>query len=349
MKEIIKAFYNDPSIHIISSYYNDFKDAAFDMGFRSTIINDRDYHSITRDIVMSIQQFKNNKLTNLVFSHEQPYKLELADKEIAPYYSDYIEIKYIVEGQLYLNIESAECSFNEGDVCFIHSRAFHQELLDKSDCIVINFAIKSHLLDESYLSEVSLDSFQQFLRTNLIKLGKKENYVQFVPKEEQSEEINRYVTTIFYELLKQRVGYIEISKGYIFRLLDYLTRTYSYRFSENETKIYQKNLFEAVTKYMQNNLTNVTVEDLAKEFCFHPNYFNNLIKKQSGQTYSAYLIQLRINKAKDLLESTDLSVEEISWLVGYNNKGFFYKRFYEDVGMSPTKYRKSKKVNLNID
>ena len=347
MKEIIKAFYNDPSIHIISSSYENVKDNAFDMGFKSTIVNDRDYHSITRDIVMSIQQFKDNKLTNLVFSHEQPYKLELNDTEIAPYYSDYIEIKYIIEGKLFINIETAECQFNEGDVCFIHSRAFHQESLNKSNCIIVNFAIKSHLLDESYLSEVSLDSFQQFLRTNLIKLGKKDNYVQFIPKEEQSEEIDKYCTTIFYELLKQRVGYLEISKGYIFRLLDYLTRTYTYSFSENETKIYQKNLFEAVTKYMENNLANITIEDLAKEFCFHPNYFNNLIKKQSGQTYSSYLIQLRINKAKELLETSDLSVEEISWLIGYNNKGFFYKRFYEDVGMSPMKYRKSKKTDLN--
>ena len=96
---------------------------------------------------------------------------------------------------------------------------------------------------------------------------------------------------------------------------------------------------------MDDHLANVSMEDLASEFHFHPNYFNNLIKKNAGLTYSAYLIQLRMNKAKKLLETTDFSIDEIAWLVGYHNKGFFYKCFTNDVGMSPKQYRKKLSEN----
>ena len=123
--------------------------------------------------------------------------------------------------------------------------------------------------------------------------------------------------------------------------MDSLTRVYRFQFSEEAPEMYYKNLFESVSQYMQENLAAVTMDDLAAEFHFHPNYFNNLIKRNTGMTYSAYLIQLRMNRAKQLLKTTDFSVEEISWLVGYHNKGFFYKRFTADCGMSPKQYRKT--------
>ena len=99
---------------------------------------------------------------------------------------------------------------------------------------------------------------------------------------------------------------------------------------------------------MRTNLATVTMESLTKEFHFHSNYFNNLIKKNTGMTYSAFLIQMRINRSKQLLETTDLPVEEVAWLVGYSNKGFFYKRFFEDTGLSPLKYRKKFRARKNF-
>ena len=51
------------------------------------------------------------------------------------------------------------------------------------------------------------------------------------------------------------------------------------------------------------------------------------------------MIFLRIERAKQLLYSTELSIEEVMWLIGYNNKGFFYRKFQELVGMSPKAYR----------
>ena len=54
--------------------------------------------------------------------------------------------------------------------------------------------------------------------------------------------------------------------------MDSLTRVYRFQFSEEAPEMYYKNLFESVSQYMQENLAAVTMDDLAAEFHFHPNY-----------------------------------------------------------------------------
>ena len=58
-------------------------------------------------------------------------------------------------------------------------------------------------------------------------------------------------------------------------------------------------------------------------------------------TYSEFLQDIRLKKAEQLLLLTDTNVSEIAELVGYHNKGYFYKIFTERYGTTPAKYRKS--------
>ncbi len=341
MKEILDLFYNDPNVHIVRARYEDISNSGLISGFRSELIGGKDYHKLTEDIAISVQNFHEGTLTNLIFSDGQVLKLELLDTEITSYYSDYIELRYIIEGTLILSVEHKHVEFSRGTVCFIHPNALHHELIDGSDCTILNINIERRLFNDYFLSRISSSPLEQFLRTSILKEGKKQNYIQFTPRESQNEEIEYYIKTIFAENLGRRAGYSDIIKGYVLRLMNGLSNTYNYSFSETETRQYYQNLFEEISRFMQNNLASVTMEDLAREFHFHPNYFNNLIRKNTGMTYSAYLIQMRINRAKQLLESSDLPIEEIAWLVGYHNKGFFYKRFTEDTGVSPLKYRKN--------
>lgn len=158
------------------------------------------------------------------------------------------------------------------------------------------------------------------------------------PKTERSS-IESYFFQIFSEVRTQKPGYLEISKGYIIRLLDMLATNYQNNDSHDNSSTFSDMLFSAVNDYIKDNLQSVTINDLKEEFHFQPNYFNKLIKKYTGVTYSTYLIALRIERAKSLLESTNHTIEEIMWMVGYNNKGFFYNKFQESAGLTPSKYR----------
>ena len=84
----------------------------------------------------------------------------------------------------------------------------------------------------------------------------------------------------------------------------------------------------------------MTIQDLVNEFHYQEDYFNRLIKRKTGLTYSAYVQQIRLERAEHLLATTDKSIEEIANEIGYHNKGYFYKLFQEKYDETPASYRR---------
>lgn len=290
---------------------------------------------------MSFNRFENNRQTNVVFEKGgAPIRLELTDTELSSYYCEYIELRYVMTGHLYVEIEGEKIRFDEGEICFINSVANRREILSDTECMLINVNIDKTVFTEAFLNSIGLNALKKYLRTNILKRSEQQHYLCFTPLSEAfTEKINEYFYLIITEIIKERPGYQDISKGYIIRLMDHLTNNYQYNFDRKDSQLYAEKLFESIQEYITTHLDTVTMEDLIKNFYFQSNYFNNLIKKHTGMTYSRYVIFLRIERAKHLLYATDLSIEEIMWLIGYNNKGFFYKKFQELVGMSPKAYR----------
>jgi len=72
-----------------------------------------------------------------------------------------------------------------------------------------------------------------------------------------------------------------------------------------------------------------------------PSHFARQFRRAFGETPYAYLMTRRIERAKALLRTTDLSVTEVSLAVGCQSLGTFSTRFHEIVGMTPRQYRAS--------
>lgn len=81
-------------------------------------------------------------------------------------------------------------------------------------------------------------------------------------------------------------------------------------------------------------------EIIAREVCLHPDYLSRLFKRVTGQSITDYILQARINLAKELLENTNMSVGEVAASVGYYNFSHFTKMFKKLTGSSPKDYRK---------
>mgnify|MGYP000700770173 CR=1 FL=1 len=71
----------------------------------------------------------------------------------------------------------------------------------------------------------------------------------------------------------------------------------------------------------------LTLKSLAAEFNMNPNYCCSLFTKYLGQTFSAYLTELRITEAQNLLHNSDYSLEEIACMVGFKDYFYFSKVF----------------------
>jgi YesN/AraC family two-component response regulator len=71
------------------------------------------------------------------------------------------------------------------------------------------------------------------------------------------------------------------------------------------------------------------------------NYYNKLIKNHTGLSYVAYLQNIKLEKAEQLLLNTRYSVEEIIFQVGYSNLTHFYNLFYKKFKTKPNDYRRN--------
>lgn len=97
---------------------------------------------------------------------------------------------------------------------------------------------------------------------------------------------------------------------------------------------------EAVKQYIHQNYgADLGIELLAKQVCMAPAYLSALFKKETGQNLSKYIRSVRMEKAKELLETTYQKIVDISNEVGYPNVSYFCQSFREYFGVSPQKFR----------
>lgn len=83
---------------------------------------------------------------------------------------------------------------------------------------------------------------------------------------------------------------------------------------------------------------------LADEFHVSIAYMSQLFKKETNANFSDYLWALRQKKAKHLLSTTELPIDEISVAVGYTNTSSFRRKFKQETGVTPSQFRESSKT-----
>ncbi len=102
------------------------------------------------------------------------------------------------------------------------------------------------------------------------------------------------------------------------------------------------NKFEDSISYMKKNLSKqVTLQELADNMHFHAAYYGRIFKQYFGMSPMKYMNNLRIEKAKQLLLTTDLTLEKVCEQIGMNNTFYFSSQFKKATGMSPTAFRKN--------
>ncbi|MBP5151741.1 MAG: response regulator [Lachnospiraceae bacterium] len=93
--------------------------------------------------------------------------------------------------------------------------------------------------------------------------------------------------------------------------------------------------------YMAKNFTNpnLMLQDVAKAVGMSNSRFSTVFSQQTGQTFTEYLIYLRLNKAKEMLRTSDTKSSQIAREVGYNDAHYFSYIFKRNTGMTPSDYR----------
>ncbi len=105
----------------------------------------------------------------------------------------------------------------------------------------------------------------------------------------------------------------------------------------------QNDLVDRVLEYIQESLSgDLSNNALGRRFNYHPNYINRIVQRRTGQSLHQYVLTCRVSKALEMLQTTSLSVTEVSERVGFQSIKHFSQTFKGIYGYSPMHFREQK-------
>jgi len=129
---------------------------------------------------------------------------------------------------------------------------------------------------------------------------------------------------------------------YFFGSLKYLS---TYRACNNFNQQYQKRdtTDEAIHFMRENIVKRLTLKEIADYVGFSPSHFSFLFQSKTGYSPLNYFIHLKIQEACHHLDFSDMRINQVSMLVGFEDPFYFSRIFTKTMGSSPSDYRKKKK------
>ena len=139
---------------------------------------------------------------------------------------------------------------------------------------------------------------------------------------------------------KEKVGRLEDVRSMKMWITNYINWVMDY--SVGKIDAIETNVIVKAKRYLADHYDDaeLTLFQVAEHVGLSEKYFTNRFTKETGETFSNYLTQLRIQKAKELLRTTTFKSYEIGEMVGYRNAEHFTRMFKKEAGCTPAQYRK---------
>ncbi len=121
----------------------------------------------------------------------------------------------------------------------------------------------------------------------------------------------------------------------------------NHAYAQFDTSLHRdETIIDAQEWLRQHCIEEISLSDLANKLDLSPRTFNRRFKKAVGVTANSYLQNLRLNNAKELLRTSNLSITEVAARSGYQDDSYFCLRFRKLMGQTPLSYRKSVRGKL---
>ena len=251
---------------------------------------------------------------------------------------NYIEMAYILQGEMIQKIKGKEIRLKKGEIIFLNEHITHEIKASSKEDVIINFIIKPEFF-EYILNLIDKENIiSKFLFSTIYGGSRKGEYICFyvgniknvqnIIEQVINEIIN--MSTLGKSKIKFLVGLLLIE------LLNNPQTIVSYSEENYDIKLMMEILKYIDESYEEANLTKLceTLHQQDYKIC-------KLIKKNTGLTFKELVQEKRIEKAIELLKSTDYAIEDIIRRVGYENDSYFYRIFKKKFGLSPKEYKKN--------
>lgn len=234
------------------------------------------------------------------------------------------QVLYITKGKGVFESETAGTrKINAGDIFILFPDIWHRFKPDNDSgwdeyWVEFNGDLIKHYLSKEFLNP----------ENPVITVGIQENIVC------------NYLQ-IIHLIKEEKPGFQYIASGNIVQILGQIFASKKYH--PFEGKAIENQIRQAKLMILENLRLPITQEKIAKNLGMGYSLFRKKFKEYTGVSPAQYQIQLRINKAKDLLITTNQSFKELAHNLGFESADYFFRLFKQKTGFTPSEFREKNK------
>lgn len=249
------------------------------------------------------------------------------------HWHDEAEFIYIANGTLKITVWSQTYYVHAGDIVILMPQVIHSlEQLDTQNVEYYNIVFDFSMLGKDSCYEKYLTPFITHVKQIdcYAKKGSRLN-----------ESLKPFILSLIDSRRNSYTTHEYLVKSNLFMIMHILTQ-HSYNSNENDIALqvtYDK--LKLVLYHIQNSYgNNISIKKAATLCGFSESHFMKLFKELTGMSFTAYLVNYRLELSAKQLKETNLSIIDISTNCGFNNHSYFTRAFKKKYGISPSKYRK---------
>lgn len=270
-------------------------------------------------------------------------KYERIEKPIEEHTHEFFEMAYVARGKTLHGLNGQSAVLSAGDFVFLSGRAFHsygKQETQGEPSVVVNCLFLPEALSPALFGKNAMEDLKNFFQAGFSNpIGGVSDGMIF---RDDNGRILRLLENMAEECAQRRDGCRPVLKAELEELLLLIFRKIQQgrvgKFYPDGEEAFAELLHELDRHYWQT----VSVKGLADRLHMSEAHLCRRFKSRMGCTILEYVQSKRVEKARQLLEDTALSVPEIGYLVGYQDTKFFYQIFRRITGMSPQRYRREK-------
>ena len=276
---------------------------------------------------MKVLPFKIPKSKNVALIYQEDIGEILYDKL---HQHEEIQLCAIIEGEGSLVIGDSINEYKSGDVLIIGSNLPHVFKSDTSNCetsFMKTLFFTKTSFGEGFFELGDFAEMQKLFKISEsggIVANNKEKILQLFSSLKKASNFDRFI--IFLKIIS------ELLKAEINPLSKFI---YQKKYSDNEGKR-MSNIMEYT---MDNFNKEIDLNTIAGISNMTPNAFCRYFKQRTNKTYFQFLIEVRIENACRLLKNHDALIAEVSEKSGFKNISNFNRKFKDNKGVTPSKYR----------
>lgn len=246
---------------------------------------------------------------------------------------DHLEMAYILSGEGRYRFEDGICSVKEGDLLIINPGVKHQALacpeveistteffVGAVDIQIDGFPPNSlPVPDNGHILHTSGE-----LRQRLFRICSSMEAENAVCRQGRYFMMKAYLMQILLLVIREQCEPVERTKGCAFESVN------------------KKYVVEQIVNYFEDHYNEkISLDQIAENMYLSPFYISRIFKSETGDTPIRHLINIRLERARELLESgSEGSIQEIAASVGYDDAYHFSKLFKKHYGITPSQARR---------